>query len=161
MAWALPSPWEGRGAGLENTCTGQAALCQGRTWDLDAAGVSSRKLKVRNSWAGEWVRWPESGSGIWGRAWGGEVQTQGSVDLEGVWTPERTEAWKGLISTRSQGCGKSLDSESNRAESGVPGGGNTRSWPGGTEDRGGAECGETEGASEAWTNLEGVSSLDL
>lgn len=91
----------------------------------------------------------------------GGVQTQGSVDLEGVWTPERTEAWKGLISTRSQGCGKSLDSESNRAESGVPGGGNTRSWPRGTEDRGGAECGETEGASEAWTNLEGVSSLDL
>lgn len=32
---------------------------------------------------------------------------------------------------------------------------------GGTEDRGGAECGETEEASEAWTNLEGVSSLDL
>lgn len=31
------------------------------------------------------------------------------------------------------------------------------SWSlGGTEDRGGAECGDTEEASEAWTNLEGV-----
>lgn len=34
-------------------------------------------------------------------AGGGAVQTQVLVDLEGVWIPERTEAWKGLVSTRS------------------------------------------------------------